>query len=73
VVVTLIMVPLRGVPVAVHVSERHRRGSERGCDEDSKRLLENVFHGIRVAVREYQTRSAMQCLKPLRCAGILTQ
>jgi hypothetical protein len=42
----LIMVPHRGVPVvAVRVSERHRRGSERGYDEDSKSLLENVFHG----------------------------
>jgi hypothetical protein len=40
------MVPHRGVPVvAVRVSERHRRGSERGYDEDSKSLLENVFHG----------------------------
>jgi hypothetical protein len=42
----LIMVPHRGVPVvAVHVSERHRRGSERGYDEDSKSFFENVFHG----------------------------
>lgn len=40
------MVPHGGVPVvAVHVSERHRRGSERGYDEDSKSLLESVFHG----------------------------
>jgi len=44
--VRLNMVPHRGVPVvAVHVSERHRRGSERGYDEDSKNLLESVFHG----------------------------
>jgi hypothetical protein len=42
----LMMVPHRGVPVvAVHVSERHRRGSERGYGENSKSLLENVFHG----------------------------
>jgi hypothetical protein len=42
----LMMAPHRGVPVvAVHVSERHRRGSERGYGEDSKSLLENVFHG----------------------------
>jgi hypothetical protein len=40
------MVPHRGVPVvAVHVSERHRRGSERGYDENSKNFLQNVFHG----------------------------
>ncbi|MGF6780804.1 hypothetical protein P3T21_006035 [Paraburkholderia sp. GAS334] len=40
------MVPHRRVPVvAVHVSERHRRGSERGYDEDRKSFLENVFHG----------------------------
>jgi len=44
--VRLNMVPNRGVPVvAVHVSERHRRGSEPGYDEDSKNLLESVFHG----------------------------
>jgi hypothetical protein len=41
----IMVVPHRGVPVAVHVSERHRRGSERGYDENSKSLLENVFHG----------------------------
>ena len=44
--VRLNMVPHRGVPVvAVHVSERDRRGSEPGYDEDSKHLLESVFHG----------------------------
>jgi hypothetical protein len=44
--VRLMMVPHRGVPVvAVHVSERHRRGSERGYDENSKNLFENKFHG----------------------------
>jgi hypothetical protein len=44
--VRLLMVPHRGVPVvAVHVRERHRRGSERSYDEDSKSLLENLFHG----------------------------
>ena len=44
--VRLNMVPHRGVPVvAVHVSERDRRGSEPGYDEDSKNLLESVFHG----------------------------
>jgi hypothetical protein len=43
--VRLRMVPHGGVPVvAVHVSERHRRGSEPGYDEDSKSLLENVIH-----------------------------
>jgi hypothetical protein len=46
------VVPHRGVPaIVVHVSERHRRSSERGYDEDSNSLLENVFHGIQVAVR----------------------
>src|ERR1700712_271430 len=46
VMVRLMMVPHRGVPVvAVHVSERHRRGSERGYDENSKNLFENKFHG----------------------------
>ena len=40
------MVPHRGVPVVpVRVSERHRRGSERGYDEDRKSFFENVFHG----------------------------
>lgn len=44
--VRLLMVPHRGVPVvAVHVRERHRRGSEPSDDEDSKSLLENLFHG----------------------------
>ena len=44
--VRLNMVPHRGVPgVVVHVSERDRRGSEPGYDEDSKNLLESVFHG----------------------------
>jgi hypothetical protein len=43
--VRLRMVPDRGVPVvAVHIGERHCRGSERGCDEESKSLLENEFH-----------------------------
>jgi hypothetical protein len=40
-----LMVPHRDVPaVAVHVRERHRRGGERSYDEDSKSLLENLFH-----------------------------
>ena len=44
--VNLMMVPHRSVPVvAVHVSERHRRGSEPGYDEDNKSLFESVFHG----------------------------
>jgi hypothetical protein len=44
--VRLMMVPHRGATVvAMHVCERHRRGSERGYDEDSKSFLENVFHG----------------------------
>ena len=44
--VRLNMVPHRGMPVVVvHVSERDRRGSESGYDEDSKNLLESVFHG----------------------------
>jgi hypothetical protein len=44
--VNLMMVPHWGVPVvALHVSERHRRGSERGYDEHSKSLFENVGHG----------------------------
>jgi hypothetical protein len=43
--VRLMMVPHRGVPVVVvHVSERHRRGSERGYDENSKNLFEHKFH-----------------------------
>jgi hypothetical protein len=43
--VRLLMVPHGGVPVVVvHVRERHRRGSERSYDEDSKSLLENLFH-----------------------------
>jgi hypothetical protein len=43
--VGLMMVPHRGVPVAVvRISKRHRGGSERGYDEDSKSLLENEFH-----------------------------
>ncbi|MEA3119430.1 MAG: hypothetical protein QOI13_2700 [Paraburkholderia sp.] len=45
--VGLCMVPHGGVPaVVVHVSERHGRGCERSDDEDSKSLLENLFHGI---------------------------
>jgi hypothetical protein len=41
----MMMVPHRGMPVAVvHVSKRHRRGTERDYDEDSKSLLENAFH-----------------------------
>jgi hypothetical protein len=40
------MVPHRGVPaVVMHVSERHRRGSERSYDENGKSLFESVFHG----------------------------
>ena len=40
------MVPHRGVPVvAVHVSERHRRGSEPDNGEDNKGFFENKFHG----------------------------
>jgi hypothetical protein len=51
--VRLRMVPHRGVPaIVMHVSERHRRGSERSHDEGSKSFLENVFHGNPVAVRE---------------------
>jgi hypothetical protein len=44
--VNLMMVPHRGVPVvAVHVSERHRRGSEPDNGEDNKGFFENKFHG----------------------------
>jgi hypothetical protein len=44
--VRLMMVPHRGVPVvAVHVSERHRRGSEPDNGEDNKGFFENKFHG----------------------------
>jgi hypothetical protein len=44
-VVRLGMMARRGVPVvAVHIGERHRGGSERGYDEESKSLLENEFH-----------------------------
>jgi hypothetical protein len=43
--VRLLMVAHRGVPVvAVHVRERHRRGSKRSYDDDGKSLLENLFH-----------------------------
>jgi hypothetical protein len=61
--VRLCMVPHRGVPVvAVHVSERHRWGSERGYDENSKSFLENEFHGNPGRNNGVSTRSAMQCL-----------
>jgi hypothetical protein len=44
--VNLMMVSHRGVPVvAVHVSERHRRGSEPDNGEDNKGFFENKFHG----------------------------
>jgi hypothetical protein len=72
--VRLIMVPHRGVPVvAVHVSERHRRGCERGYDEDSKSLLENVFHGNPGGSMygKCQTSDAMP--QAPACADILAQ
>jgi hypothetical protein len=68
--VRLLMVPHRGVPViAVHVRERHRRRSERSYDEDSKSLLENLFHenpggqyaGIR---REARCNESNHCYAP---------
>ena len=44
--VRLVMMPHRGVSfVAMHVGERHRRGSECGYEQNSKSFLENVFHG----------------------------
>jgi hypothetical protein len=81
--VRLLMVPHRSVShrsvpaVAVRVSERHRGGSERGYDEDSKSLLENEFHvnpdGREGVGREgVSDRRAMQCLESLRCEHILT-
>jgi hypothetical protein len=55
--------PHGGVPAVVrHVSERHRRGSERGYDENSKSFLENEFHGNPGRNKGVSTRSAMQCL-----------
>ena len=42
----MMMVPHRGMPVAVvHVSKRHRRGSEPDNGEDNKGFFENKFHG----------------------------
>jgi hypothetical protein len=56
-------VPHGGVPAVVrHVSERHRRGSERGYDENSKSFLENEFHGNPERNKGVSTKSAMQCL-----------
>jgi len=44
--VRLVTMPHRGVSfVAMDVSERHRRGSEGGYEQNSKSFLENVFHG----------------------------
>jgi hypothetical protein len=63
----------RSVPaVAVRVSERHRGGSERGYDEDSKSLLENEFHVNPDGREGVSDRRAMQCLESLRCEHILT-
>jgi hypothetical protein len=65
--VRLMMVPHRGVPVvAVHVSERHRRGGARGYDEDSKSLLENEFHvypggEVRGVSREARCNASNHC------------
>jgi hypothetical protein len=57
------MVPHGGVPaVVMHVSERHRRGSERGYAENSKSFFENEFHGNPGRNKGVSTRSAMQCL-----------
>jgi hypothetical protein len=59
--VRLLMVPHGSVPVvAVHVRERHRRGSEPSDDEDSKSLLENLFHEKLVgSTTEHGKRDAM--------------
>jgi hypothetical protein len=68
--VRLNMVPHRGVPVvAVHVSERDRRGSEPGYDEDSKNLLESVFHGnpggrVRLVSVEKRCKARGHCDAP---------
>jgi hypothetical protein len=65
--VSLLMVPHRGVPVvAVHVRERHRRGSERSYDEDSKSLLENLFHGNPGGSTRVSDEKRDAIVKPLR-------
>jgi hypothetical protein len=80
VMVRLLMVPHgsvahRSVPLAgMHVGEGHRWGSEPSYDENSKSLLENVFHGNpggSVRLVSSGKRDAKPRAK--RCADILAQ